>query len=83
MNLSEPNQMNCLSFLQNKPTVGSRMEMEVNLPQEIAGSATVKVLCQGKVVEVEKGKANGRTGVVCTIENYRFITAAAEEELAE
>lgn len=48
--------------------------MEILLPQEIAGSAT-KVLCQGKVVQVEKEKPDGRTSVVCTVENYHFAPA--------
>ena len=83
MNLSNPKQIDCFFFLENEPTVGTCIEMEITIPQEMAGSAPAKIHCQGKVVQVEKGKAEGRTGVICTIENYRYIPAAADVELAE
>ena len=70
--------MNCFFFLENEPTIGSCMEMEVTLPQELAGAAAIKVVCRGKVIEVEKKKANGRTGVVCSVEDYRLMPTAAE-----
>lgn len=80
MELSNSKQMNCFFFLQNEPPVGSSMELEVTLPQELAGPVSVKMLCRGKVVEVEKAKANGKTGVVCTVEDYRLIPLAADAD---
>lgn len=83
MDLLSPNQIDCFFFLENEPTVGSSMEMEVTLPQEIAGSATAKVHCQGKVVAVEKEKVGGRTRVFCSIEVDRVIPAAADVEMGK
>jgi len=36
------------------------------------------LLCQGKVVRVEKGQPKGRTGVACTIDQYRLVADAAD-----
>jgi hypothetical protein len=83
MGRSKMTQFDCFFSLQNEPSVGSCMEMEITLPQELAGSARAKVFCQGKVIQVEKEKSNGRTGVVCSVENYHFMPASSEEKLVE
>jgi len=78
-----PSGFECFFLLQNVPTIGSRMEMDITLPPEIAASVAERVHCQGKVVRVERGSAAGKTGVVCTIEECQVIGAAADMEASE
>jgi hypothetical protein len=71
--MANSTQFGCSFTLQNEPTVGSEMEIEISLPEEIAGSPSARVYCRGKVVKVQKREKKGRTEVLCSVENYRFI----------
>ena len=72
----------CFLLLQNEPAVGTCVEMEVTLPLWIAGLATERLHCQARVVEVHKENMNGRTGVLCRLESFHLIPAAADMENA-
>ncbi|MBI4480987.1 MAG: hypothetical protein HY651_13285 [Acidobacteria bacterium] len=76
-----PSEIECFFLLQNVPTIGSRMEMDITLPPEIAASVAKRVHCQGTVVRVERGSGAGKTGVVCTIEECQVLPAAADPEI--
>ena len=73
MEFKIPSRMSCFFLLANEPCVGSCLEMEITLPQAIAGPSTVKVLLQGKIVEIDRESANGRFGVNCVVEKYRLV----------
>ena len=81
--MAVPSEFECFFLLQNVPTIGSRMELEITLPPEIAASVAERVHCQGTVVRVERGSAAGKTGVVCTIEECQLLPAAADPEITE
>ena len=68
----------CYFSLKEEPEIGSKAELEITLPAQMAGTHAGRVLCQGKVVRVEKGQPKGRTGVACTIDHYRLIADAAD-----
>lgn len=50
---------------------GTKVEMVVDLPQEITHAGQVRLRCTGRVVRVDRTKAS-RTGVAVTIERYEF-----------
>ena len=68
----------CFFRLSNEPEVGSLVEMEITLPEEFGGSG--KFLCRGKVVQVDNPSLNGRTGVLCSIEDYELIPEADSDD---
>jgi len=76
--MTKPSQFGCFIRLQDEPTVGSRLEMEITLPPEILGYSAGPFHCQGEVVRVEKPEREGKSRVVCTIEKYRLISPAAD-----
>jgi hypothetical protein len=74
----------CFFLLSNEPVVGSAVEIEITLPEELGGPGVGKFVCQGKIIQVEKKRENGRTGVFCSIEEYRLIPeGSANEEKQE
>lgn len=57
---------------------GARVEFDLTLPAGVIGAKhDVKVRCRGRVVRVEKVKAqdarNNRSGVACVIDKYEFL----------
>jgi hypothetical protein len=81
--MADSSQIRCFFFLKNVPTVGSGMEMELSLPEEITGSKTTMIHCQGKVAQVEKESVPGRVEVRCTVENYRLLPLSADADHAK
>jgi hypothetical protein len=69
-------------LLSNGPVVGSVVEMEITLPEELGGpdAGRFLFLCQGKIIQVETERENGRTGVLCSIEKYRLIPAGSAND---
>ena len=63
----------CFFLLSDEPQIGSSIEMEITLPDEFGGSPLGKFLCHGKVVQVKKEDDGGRTGVHCSIDEYRLV----------
>ena len=55
--------------------VGSTIDFDIVLPAKIVGAdQDVEVLCKGRVVRRDtKGKAKGKSGVACVIDNYKFV----------
>lgn len=62
--------------------VGSRITFEILLPAQVVGTEhPVKIHCTGRVVRAEpvrrtprsKQTAEGRRGMACVIDQYRFI----------
>ena len=67
----------CYFFLSQEPPVGSRVEMEITVPGEISAVPFARISCQGKVIRVDQGLADGGSGLP------RFGVAAAIERLQE
>ncbi|HEY7679850.1 MAG TPA: PilZ domain-containing protein [Terriglobia bacterium] len=53
--------------------VGSDVDLELNLPPELCAGKNVRIRCHGRVVRLEKPKADGSVGVGASIEDYRFV----------
>jgi hypothetical protein len=70
--------LGCYFLLSAEPTIGSLVEMEITLPPDLGGLTEGRFLCQGKVVQVEKNLEEGRSGVLCTIEQYRMVSPGAD-----
>jgi hypothetical protein len=84
LNMKALSKSGCFIRLQEKPTVGSRLEMEITLPPEILGYAAGPFHCQGEVVRVENPEKKGKKSrVVCTIDNYRLNAPVKEIESEE
>ena len=81
--MEKANPVGCYFLLANEPSVGSPVEMEIHIPAELIGQPMGTLICQGKVVEVEKNGGEGRTGVTCTIEHYQLVPEAADCKVAE
>ncbi len=58
---------------------GTRVELMVDLPQEITQAGTVRLSCTGRVVRVDKATQT-RTGLAVKIERYQFMRIAEEGE---
>jgi hypothetical protein len=65
----------CYFLLNEKPEVGSRIEMEIKMTPERGKKSSSKVVCRGRVVRTETSKGSGRTGVGCAFERYRIMPA--------
>jgi hypothetical protein len=63
----------CYFLLNEKPEVGSRVEMEIKMTPERGKKSSSKVVCRGRVVRTERAKGNGKTGVGCAFERYRIV----------
>jgi len=73
-------QFGCYFLLSCEPTVGSPVELQIALPAELPGLAPGRFLCHAKVVRIEKSLEEGKHRVLCSIERYRLIPAAADLE---
>src|SRR5512140_1212628 len=58
---------------------GTRVELMVDLPQEITQAGTVRLSCTGRVVRVDKSPGS-RTGLAVKIERYQFMRIGEEVE---
>ena len=63
----------CYFLLNEKPAVGSRIEMEIKMTPERGKKSKSKVVCRGRVVRTETSKGDGKTGVGCAFERYRIV----------
>jgi len=61
----------CFFYMSRKPEVGTPATMVVDIPAQVSGRGG-KVLCRGNVVWVSEGEKQGKVGVACTIDSYRF-----------
>lgn len=52
--------------------IGSKIELIVDLPQEITQAGTVRLSCTGRVVRIDRAKP-ARPGVAVSIERYQFM----------
>ncbi len=68
--------------------VGSAIELDFEMPQEITGEANSRVMCEGKVVRVEAVPLN-RTNkqpaflVACSIKQYNFLPPKEPQPTSE
>lgn len=61
----------CFFYASRKPAVGTPATMLVDIPMRVPGKGG-RVLCRGKVVWVGDREVQGKVGVACTIDSYRF-----------
>jgi hypothetical protein len=59
----------CYFVVQQAPPVGTEVEMEITIPAVKDG----RVRCRGKIVRLETTLEEGKTGVACTIDQYRIV----------
>jgi len=52
--------------------IGTKIELIVDLPQEITQAGTVRLSCTGRVVRIDRTKPS-RPGVAVSIERYQFM----------
>jgi hypothetical protein len=67
--------VSCSFVLSNEPTVAFSGELEVTFPEKASGGGPEKFVCRGKVVQVETSRHDGKTGVICAIDQYQMVTA--------
>ena len=70
----------CYFLMDQKPEIGSRVEMEIKMTPDPAKKSTSKVVCRGRVVRTESPKGTGKTGVGCAFERYRILPLGRAEE---
>ena len=58
-----------------KIEVGSELEFELNLPPELCAGKNVRIRCHGRIVRLDKPRADTGIGIAATIENYEFVRA--------
>ena len=68
--------------------VGSSIELDFEMPQEITGELHTRVLCEGKVVRVEAipvTRTNKQPSfiVACAIGRYNFLPPRESQEISE
>jgi PilZ domain-containing protein len=56
--------------------LGSELDLEITLPEEISGGNIVKLRCRGKVARLEPRDAEGKIGVGAVIQSYKFFHEA-------
>ena len=57
--------------------IGTPLEFILTLPEQITKGSAVKIKCVGKVVRVDRNKADADSlGVAATIERYEFLREA-------
>jgi hypothetical protein len=52
---------------------GSNIDFTLTLPPEITLTESIRVRCQGRVLRVEGGPANGKVAVAAVIDEYEFL----------
>jgi hypothetical protein len=62
----------CL-YLDRSVTEGSPISFTLTLPPEITLTESIRVQCQGRVVRVDDGVADGKMAVAAVIEEYEFL----------
>lgn len=60
-------------FLDSAIQAGSGIEFTLTLPPEITLTESIRIQCEGRVLRVEGGPANGKMAVAAVIEKYEFI----------
>ena len=53
--------------------IGSELEFELNLPPELCAGKNVRIRCRGRIVRLDKPKADAGIGIAATIESYEFV----------
>ena len=66
----------CFFLLSNKPEIGSRVDMEIEMTPKPGDKPGSKMICRGRVVRIEKEKGKRKTGVGCAIDRYRIVPPA-------
>jgi hypothetical protein len=56
-----------------KMEIGSELEFELNLPAELCAGKNVRIRCRGRIVRLDKPKADTGVGIAATIESYEFV----------
>ena len=61
----------CFFYVAKKPPLGAAATMRVDIPIRVSGRGG-RVLCKGNVVWVGDREVQGKTGVACTIDSFKF-----------
>jgi len=69
----------CFFYVARKPPLGAEATMRVDIPMRASGRGG-RVLCRGNVVWVSDREVEGKTGVACTIESFRFEPPGKDQE---
>ena len=70
----------CYFRFSKELAVGSKIEMEIEMPGTAAFRDGPKVRFWGKVVRVEHIRRRGRIGIACVFEHYRFLSQPAASD---
>ena len=83
MDITIHDPITCYFLLCNEPTIGSIVDLELTIPPSLAGPEAVKIVCQGKVIEVTKEGNQSNRIVVCSIDNYELQPVVKDMECRE
>lgn len=68
----------CYFLLSEKPEVGARVDMEINMAAQHGGKPGSRMICRGRVVRIHE--ESGKTGVGCAFERYRILPPARKRQ---
>ena len=60
-------------YLDSAIQAGSAIDFTLTLPPEITLTESIRVRCQGRVLRVEGGPADGKMAVAAVIDEYEFL----------
>ena len=63
-------------YLESAIEQGAHIGFTLTLPPEVTLTESIRVQCQGRVVRVDDGAADGKVSVAAVIEAYEFLPEA-------
>jgi hypothetical protein len=66
----------CFFHLENQPSVGSPVAIEIAIPKGILPADPGVLQCLGQVIGVEREKEQGKLGVTCRIDSYQMAPSS-------
>jgi hypothetical protein len=63
-------------YLDSAIEQGAHIGFTLTLPPEVTLTESIRIQCQGRVVRVEDGAADGKVSVAAVIEEYEFLPEA-------
>lgn len=67
--------------MQESPQLGSELELTITLPAKVTLMEPVRVRCVARVVRVETDPGGMEIAVAASIEDYEFLSPAAEQQV--
>jgi hypothetical protein len=71
----------CYFLLSKEPAVGSRLEMEIQMPGVEGFPSGAKLHCWAKVVRVDRMRRGKKVGIACTIHRYQLLHLPAASHI--